>query len=223
MRLAILSRDPTLYSTYRLREAARQRGHDVQVIDHLRCIMRAGAAGLGLEIDGAVPRSFEAAIPRIGTSVSLYGVALTRHLEGMGARCVNCADAIALAHDKVATLQRVAAAGGPVPETAFGYGSYDAERMIELTGAAPTVVKLLCSTQGTGVILAENDKSAASIVQVFRSKFIDVLVQRFVEEARGVDFRAIVIGGQVVAAMRREGASGEFRSYRYGGGRGFKV
>ena len=218
MKIAILSRNRNLYSTRRLAEAAEARGHSVRIIDVLRCYMDIAPASAVIHYRGAPLERFDAVIPRIGASVTFYGSAVVRQFEMMGVYCVNESVAINRARDKLRSLQLLARRGIGLPVTAFAHSPDDTQDMIKLVGGAPMVIKLIEGTQGRGVVLAETDHAAASVVDAFRGLNAYFLVQEFIEEAKGADLRCLVIGGKVVAAMKRQAAPGEFRSNLHRGG-----
>lgn len=217
MKLGILSRKGSLYSTTRLKEAAEDRRHDVSVIDFLRCSMgiegkRRSILFRGEQID------VDAVIPRIGASVTFYGTAVVRQFETMGVYCLASASAISTSRDKLCAHQILARAGVDLPITAFARSVKDTSSVIEMVGGAPLVIKLHEGTQGNGVVLAETKKAAESVIDAFRQLDANILVQEFVKEARGSDVRCIVVGGRVVAAMLRHAAPGDFRSNLHRGG-----
>ncbi|MGY8779855.1 MAG: 30S ribosomal protein S6--L-glutamate ligase [Longimicrobiales bacterium] len=217
MRIGILSRQAKLYSTQRLIEAATERGHDVTVVNFLRCSM-------GLEgKNGAVlyrgePVNFDAIIPRIGASVTFYGTAVVRQFETMGVYTLVTASAIGRSRDKLRALQLLAREGIGLPVTAFARSTKDTDSIIDLVGGAPLIIKPVEGTQGSGVVLAETKKAAGSVIDAFRQFEANILVQEFIKEAGGSDVRCIVIGGRVVASMIRQAAPGEFRSNLHRGG-----
>lgn len=222
MKLAILSRKASLYSTRRLQEAATARGHQVQVVDYLRCYMSIAShrpevfyLGKSLGVD--------AVIPRIGASQTFYGTAVVRQFEMMGAYSLNESQAISRSRDKLRCLQLLARRGIGLPVTGFAHSTKDVGGLIDIVGGAPLVVKLLEGTQGIGVVLAENRKAAESVIEAFRGLKANILVQEYIREAGGQDIRAFVVGGKVVAAMRRTAPEGEFRSNLHRGGSASKV
>jgi ribosomal protein S6--L-glutamate ligase len=220
MRIAILSRYRRLYSTQKLRDAARARGHTVTVLDPLRCYMNIAASNASMHYNGkALPR-FDAVLPRIGASITFYGSAVVRQFETMGTYCLNSSAAIVRARDKLHCMQILAQRGIALPVTGFASSPGDTEDLLELVGGAPVVLKLLEGTQGKGVVLAETRKAAESVIDAFRGAAANFLVQQFVEEAGGRDLRCLVIGGRVVAAMERQAAPGDFRSNLHRGGTG---
>ena len=218
MKIAILSRDRNLYSTRRLVEAAEARGHTVRIIDVLRCYMNIAPRSPEIHYRGERLERFDAVIPRIGASVTFYGAAVVRQFEIMGVYCVNESVAITRARDKLRSLQLLARRGIGLPVTGFAHSPDDTADMIKLVGGAPLVIKLIEGTQGKGVVLADTDNAAASVIDAFRNLDAHFLVQEFIEEAKGSDIRCFVVGGKVVAAMKRKAAPGEFRSNLHRGG-----
>ena len=218
MKIALLSRKKDLYSTRRLVEAAEARGHTVRVIDVLRCYMNIAPRSPEIHYKGEKLEGFDAVIPRIGASVTFYGAAVVRQFEMMGVYCVNESVAITRARDKLRSLQLLARRGVGLPVTGFAHSPDDTDDMIKLVGGAPLVIKLIEGTQGKGVILTETDKAASSVIDAFRDLDAYFLVQEFIEEAKGSDIRCFVIGGKVVAAMKRKAMPGEFRSNLHRGG-----
>jgi len=218
VKIAILSRDRKLYSTRKLVEAAKARGHTVRVIDVLRCYMNIAPASPEIHYRGAKLEQFDAVIPRIGASVTFYGAAVVRQFEMMGVYCVNESVAITRARDKLRSLQLLARRGIGLPVTAFAHSPDDTADIIKLVRGAPVIIKLIEGAQGKGVVLAETDKAAGSVIGAFRNLDAYFLVQEFIEEAKGSDIRCFVVGGKVVAAMKRKAAPGEFRSNLHRGG-----
>ncbi len=218
MKIGILSRKASLYSTRRLAEAAQQRGHEVQVIDHLRCYMNITSHNPGIHYRGEPLKGFDAVIPRIGASVTFYGTAVVRQFEMMGVYSLNESVAISRSRDKLRCLQLLARDGVGLPVTAFAHSTKMTQDLIGVVGGAPLVVKLLEGTQGIGVVLAETEKSAESIIEAFRGLKAHFLVQEYIQEAAGADLRCFVIGNRVVATMMRQGKAGEFRSNLHRGG-----
>ncbi|MFO7300612.1 MAG: 30S ribosomal protein S6--L-glutamate ligase [Actinomycetes bacterium] len=217
MKIAILSRSSSLYSTARLREAAIARGHDVEVVDYLRCYMDITARRPKVLYRG-VELKPNAIIPRIGATYTFYGTAVVRQFEMADVYTPNSSDAISRSRDKLQSLQLLSRAGVALPTTSFAHSTQDIDGLLEVVGGPPVVVKLLEGTQGLGVVLAETRKAAESVITAFRQMDANILVQQFVKEAAGTDIRAFVIGGKVVAAMKRRGAPGEFRSNLHRGG-----
>ncbi|MCB1263604.1 MAG: 30S ribosomal protein S6--L-glutamate ligase [Mycobacterium sp.] len=218
MRIAILSRNAKLYSTRRLVEAVEQRGHDVVVLDHLKCYMDIASHNPAVHYRGAELDYFDAVIPRIGASVTFYGSAVVRQFEMMGTYCLNESVAITRSRDKLRSLQILARAGIGLPVTAFANSTDSTADLIEIVGGAPLVVKLLESTQGKGVVLCETRSAAEAIIEAFRGLKANFLVQEYIKEAGGADVRCFVVGNKVVAAMKRQAAAGEFRSNLHRGG-----
>ncbi|MDH4316278.1 MAG: 30S ribosomal protein S6--L-glutamate ligase, partial [Gammaproteobacteria bacterium] len=218
MKIGILSRNRKLYSTKRLVEAAQERGHEVRVINHLRCYMNIASFKPSIHLDGEMLSGFDAIIPRIGASVTFYGTAVVRQFEMMGTFCLNESVAISRSRDKLRSLQLLSRKGIGLPVTGFAHSPDDTDDLLNLVGGAPVVVKLLEGTQGKGVVLAETRNAAESVVEAFRGLNANFLVQEFVKEAKGADIRCFVIGEKVVAAMIRQGKEGEFRSNIHRGG-----
>jgi ribosomal protein S6--L-glutamate ligase len=219
VKIAILSRNATLYSTARLKEAAIARGHEVAVVDYLRCYMDITARRPKVLYRGEEVRP-HALIPRIGASYTFYGTAVVRQFEMADVFTLNGSDAISRSRDKLRSLQILSRGGVGLPTTSFAHSIQDVNGLLEVVGGTPVVVKLLEGTQGLGVVLAETKKAAESVIGAFRQLDANILVQQFIKEAGGEDIRAFVVGGKVVAAMRRRGAPGEFRSNLHRGGSG---
>lgn len=218
MKIAILSRNRHLYSTQRLIQASQARGHEVHVIDVLKCYMDINSRESGIYYHGQQLTGFDAVIPRIGASVTFYGTAVLRQLEIMGVYAVNDSIAITRARDKLRALQVLARSGIGMPLTGFAHSVDDTEALIKLVNGAPLVVKLLEGSQGKGVVLAETHQAAESLIDAFRNLSANFLVQEFIAEAGGCDIRCLVIGNQVVAAMQRNAKPGDFRSNLHRGG-----
>ena len=218
MKIAILSRNLSLYSTKRLVEAARSKGHDVRVIDPLKCYMNITSHKPSIHYKGEKLEGFHAVIPRIGTSVTFYGTAVVRQFEMMGTYCVNESVAITRSRDKLRSLQLLARKGIGLPVTGFAHDTSYTDDLIQMVGGTPLVIKLLEGTQGIGVVLAETPKAASSVIEAFRGLDANILVQEFIKEAEGADIRCFVIGDKVVASMMRKGKEGEFRSNLHRGG-----
>jgi ribosomal protein S6--L-glutamate ligase len=217
VKIAILSRGATLYSTARLKEAAIGRGHEVTVVDYLRCYMDITARRPKVLYRGEEVRP-HAVIPRIGASYTFYGTAVVRQFEMTDVFTLNSSDGISRSRDKLRALQIMSRAGVGLPTTSFAHSIQDVNGLLEVVGGTPVVVKLLEGTQGLGVVLAETKKAAESVIGAFRQLDVNILVQQFIKEAGGADIRAFVVGGKVVAAMRRQGAPGDFRSNLHRGG-----
>ena len=218
LRLAILTREPSNYSTRRLIEAAEARGHTMEVIDTSRCYMNIRAVGGEVHYDGRRLPHYDAVIPRIGASVTSYGTAVVRQFESLGTYCLSGSEGITVSRDKLHAHQVLARHRIGMPTTAFARSPKDSGNVISLVGGAPLVLKLLESTQGKGVVLAETKKAAESVISAFQGLKADFLVQSFVKEAAGEDIRCFVVGGKVVAAMRRRGKPDDFRSNLHQGG-----
>jgi len=218
MKIAILSRNAKLYSTSRLVEAAKQRGHDVRVFDHLRCYMNITSMRPSISYRGEKLEGYDAVIPRIGASVTFYGTAVLRQFEMMGVYPLNESVAISRSRDKLRSVQLLARKGVGLPVTGFARSPDDIDHLLNSVGGTKFVIKLLEGTQGIGVVLAENKKAAESVIEAFLGLNANILVQEFIEEAGGADIRCFVVDGKVVAAMKRQGKEGEFRSNLHRGG-----
>jgi ribosomal protein S6--L-glutamate ligase len=218
MKIAMLARNPNLYSHQRLKEAAEARGHRLDIINTLRCYMNIASRRPEVYYNGESLKGYDAVIPRIGASVTFYGTAVLRQFEMMGVYPLNESVAIGRSRDKLRSMQLLARDGIGLPVTTFAHDPKQTEEVLKLAGEAPLVIKLLEGTQGLGVVLADTNRSAKSVIEAFRATNTNILVQEFIKEAGGTDIRAIVIGGRVVAAMRRQGAEGEFRSNLHRGG-----
>lgn len=223
LRIAILTVNAKNYSSRRLIEAAEARGHRIDPIDTTRCYMNININSPSVLYDGAVLDRYDAVIPRIGSPLKDYGLAVVRQFELTGAFCLNRAPAIAAARDKLHALQVLARKGVAMPTTAFARSPKDTRHVLGLVGGAPLVVKLLQGSQGRGVVLAETAQAAESVISAFRDLDADILVQEFVEEAKGADIRCFVIGAKVVAAMKRQAKLGDFRSNLHQGGEALPV
>ena len=219
MKLAILSRNGKLYSTRRLVEAARDAGHSVRVLDPLRCYMRISTDGFAMHYRGKPLSGYQAVIPRIGASVTRYGTAVLRQFELMGSFTPNPSDAILRARDKLRCHQLLAAQGLGLPVTVFGDNPDDTHDLLSLLGPPPHVVKLNEGTQGAGVMLTEKPSASRSVIEALRGLYANFLVQEYIGEAKGADLRCFVVGGRVVAAMRRQAPKGDFRSNLHRGGK----
>jgi len=218
MKVAILSRNTKLYSTRRLVEAAKQRGHEVHVLDVLRCYMSITTRKPEIHYKGVALEGFDAVIPRIGASVTFYGTAVLRQFEMMGVYPLNESVAISRARDKLRACQLLARKGIGLPVTGFANKPDDIKDLIKMVGGSPAVIKILSGTQGIGVVLAETQQAAESVIESFFGLKVSVLVQEFIKEAGGADIRCFVVGEKVVAAMKRQGKEGEFRSNIHRGG-----
>lgn len=218
MKVAILSRKPSLYSTRRLKQAGEERGHEMQVIDYLRCYMNITAHRPMVLYQGRALEGFDAIIPRIGASQTFYGTAVVRQFEMMGVYPLNESQAITRSRDKLRCMQLLARRGIGLPVTGFAHSTKDIDGLIGVVGDPPLVIKLLEGTQGIGVVLAETRSAARSVIEAFRGLNANILVQEFIREASGNDIRCFVVGGKVVASMMRQGAPGEFRANIHRGG-----
>ncbi len=219
MQLVMLARNPGLYSHKRIVEAARARGHTIDVINTLHVHMNITSNNALLRYGGKTLPLYDAVIPRIGASITLYGLAVLRQFEMQGVFPLNESVAIGRSRDKLRALQLLARAGVGLPATAFAHGPRKVLEVLAEVGGAPVVIKLLEGTQGMGVILAETEASAKSTIEAFSAASVEILVQEFISEAMGTDVRALVVGKKVVAAMRRTGRKGEFRSNLHRGGK----
>lgn len=218
MKIAILSRNAKLFSTRRLVEAARDQGHQVRVLDPLRCYMRIKPSEFSMHYKGKELADYDAVIPRIGASVTFYGTAVLRQFEMMGAFTPNGSDAILRARDKLRCLQHLAVEGIGLPSTVFGDSPDDTQDLLDMLGGNSHVIKLVEGSQGQGVLLAEKLSDSKALIEAFRGLYANFLVQEFIREAKGADFRCFVVGGKVIAAMRRQAKPGEFRSNLHRGG-----
>jgi ribosomal protein S6--L-glutamate ligase len=218
MKVAILSRNPKLYSTRRLVEAGAQRGHEMRVINTLRCYMNIASHRPAIHYRGENLSGFDAVIPRIGASITFYGAAVLRQFEMMGVYPLNESVAITRARDKLRSLQLLSRKGIGLPVTGFAHSPDDVDDLIKMVGGAPVVIKLLEGTQGIGVVLAETNKAAESVIEAFMGLQANILVQEYIREAGGADIRCLVVGDKVVAAMKRQAKEGEFRSNLHRGG-----
>lgn len=218
MKIGILSRNPKLYSTKRLVEAGKKRGHSMHVIDTLKCYMDITASKPVVRYQGSKLEGFDAIIPRIGASITNYGAAVIRQFEMMGVFCLTESVALGRSRDKLRALQLLSRKDIGMPATGFAHHVDNTKDLIKLVGGAPLVVKLLEGTQGRGVVLAETAKAAESVIDAFRELEADFLVQEFIKEAGGCDVRCFVIGNKVIAAMERTAQVGEFRSNLHCGG-----
>lgn len=218
MKIAILSRNKKLYSTQRLVEAGIERGHEVDVIDTLHCYMDITSSRPTVRYHGEDLPLYDAVIPRIGSSITFYGTAVARQFEMMGTFNVNESVAISRSRDKLRSLQLLSRKGIGLPRTGFASKPDNIKDLIKNVGGAPLVIKLLEGTQGIGVVLAETSKAAESIIEAFMGLQANILIQEYIKESGGADIRCLVIGGRVVAAMKRQAAEGEFRSNLHRGG-----
>jgi ribosomal protein S6--L-glutamate ligase len=218
MKIALLSRNRKLYSTRRLIEAATERGHEIKVLDALRCYMNIASHKPTIHYKGEQLIGFDAVIPRIGASITFYGTSVLRQFEVMGVYPLNESVAISRSRDKLRSMQLLSRRGLGMPVTGFANKPDDVKDLIKMVGGAPLVIKLLEGTQGIGVVLAETAKAAESVIEAFMGVKADILVQEYIKEAGGADIRCFVVGGKVVAAMKRQAVAGEFRSNLHRGG-----
>lgn len=218
MKIGILSRGPKLYSTRRLVEAAEAKGHEVMVIDPLKCFMNITSHKPSVHFKDQSLNDFDVIIPRIGASITFYGTAVVRQFEMMNAYCLNESVAISRSRDKLRSLQLLSKKGLGLPVTGFAHSTKNTDDLIKMVGGAPLVIKMLEGTQGKGVVLAETKKAAESVIDAFRGLNAHFLVQEYVKEAAGADIRCFVIGEKVVASMMRQALEGEFRSNLHRGG-----
>ncbi len=218
MKIVILSRNPKLYSTRRLVEAAQERGHEIMILDVLRAYMNITSHKPSIHYKGQVIEGVDAIIPRIGASVTFYGTAVLRQFEMMGVYPLNESVALTRSRDKLRSMQLLSRKGIGLPITGFASKPDDIKDMVDMVGGAPLVVKLLEGTQGIGVVLAETQKAAESVIEGFMGVKANILVQEYIKESGGADIRCFVIDGKVVAAMKRQAKDGEFRSNLHRGG-----
>lgn len=223
MKIGILSRNPRIYSTHRLVKAALSRGHQVQVVNPLRCYMNITSAKPMVHYRDSILNDFDAIIPRIGASVTFYGTAILRQFEMMGMYALNDSTSITRSRDKLRSLQILSRSGIGLPTTSYAHSTKMTEKLIEMVGGAPCVIKLIEGTQGKGVILAETPKAAESVIDGLRQMKAHFLVQEFIKESNGCDIRAFIIGDKVVASMMRKAKEGEFRSNLHRGGSAIPV
>lgn len=218
MKIAMMARNADLYSHQRLKEAAEARGHSLDIINTLRCYMNIASSRPEIYYNGEKLVGYDAVIPRIGASVTFYGLAVLRQFEMMGVYPLNESVAIGRSRDKLRSMQLLARDGIGLPVTTFAHDPKQTEEVLALAGDAPLVIKLLEGTQGIGVVLADTNRSARSVIEAFRGAKVNILVQEFIKEAGGTDIRALVVGGKVIAAMKRTGAADDFRSNLHLGG-----
>jgi ribosomal protein S6--L-glutamate ligase len=213
MKIILLASNPNLYSNLRIIEEAKNRGHEVDFVNVGDCYIKVAASGCEVFCEGGKKlEKIDCVIPRIRPAMTFYGTTIIRQFEVMGLRCLNGSDAIAKSRDKLHSLQIMSQHGLNIPTTSFANSSYETEDLIKLVESAPLVVKLLEGTKGVGVVLAETNKAAESVINAFRSLKADILVQNYIKESKGQDIRCFVVGGQVVASMERVAQAGEFRA-----------
>ncbi|TYB89199.1 30S ribosomal protein S6--L-glutamate ligase [Oceaniovalibus sp. ACAM 378] len=218
MKIVMLAQNANLYSHQRMKEVAESRGHTLDIIKTLGCYMNIASRRPEIYYNGAKLPKYDAVIPRIGASVTFYGLAVLRQFEMQGTYPLNESVAIGRSRDKLRSMQLMARDGIGLPVTTFAHDSKQTDAVLKLAGGAPTVIKLLEGTQGIGVVLADTERSAKSVIEAFRGANVNIMVQEFIKEAGGTDIRALVVGGKVIAAMKRTGAEGEFRSNLHRGG-----
>jgi len=218
MKIAILSRKSNLYSTTRLRQAALDKGHYVRVIDHMQCNLIMEKGKPKIQYRGEILPKYDAIIPRIGASVTYYGAAVIRQFEMMNVYTPVTSSSLLRSRDKLRCLQNLSRAGLGLPRTVFTNFSRNADDLVKLAGGAPLIIKLLEGTQGLGVVLAETKSAATSVIEAFHDLKAKVIVQEFIEESKGADLRAFVVGGEIVGSMKRQAKEGEFRSNLHRGG-----
>ena len=214
----MLARNPNLYSHRRLVEAAEARGHTLDILNTLRCTVHIASHRPTVFYNGEPVPRYDAIVPRIGASITHYGMAVLRQFEMGGVWPLNESVAIGRSRDKLRSMQILAKHGLGLPLTAFAHDPRQTSEIIKAVNGPPVVIKLLEGTQGIGVVLAETEASAKSVIEAFRGANVNILVQEFIKEAGGTDIRALVIGGKVVAAMKRTGAPDDFRSNLHRGG-----
>lgn len=218
MKIGILSRSSQLYSTIRMRAVCEKRGHQVQIINPLRCYMNVSKRHPEIHFQGRVLEDFDAIIPRIGTTITFYGTAVVRQFEMMGVYSLNNEKSINRSRNKLVSMQLLAQHGIPMPRTGFADSPGDTEDLLNLVGGVPVVIKLTEGTQGMGVVLGETKKAAESVIEALRGLQATFLVQEYIEESNGADIRCFVVGNQVVASMKRHAKEGDFRSNLHRGG-----
>jgi ribosomal protein S6--L-glutamate ligase len=223
MKVLILSSNPALYSTNRLIEEFTKNDIECEVVDPSRCYLDLFSGQPMVYFMGKKLNDFDAILPRIGASISHYGISVVRQFEMMGVYCLNSSSAISRSRDKLRSLQLLSKQGIPLPKTSFASSTEQTQDLIKLVGGAPNVVKLVEGSQGRGVVLAETQKASESLIDAFRELHANFLVQEFIADANGADIRCFVVGGKVVAAMMRQAKEGEFRSNIHRGGKGMAV
>ena len=223
MKIAMLARNPSLYSHQRLVAAAEERGHEIQIIDTLRVYINVASHRPEMRYKGVKLEGFDAVIPRIGASITFFGTAVLRQFEVMGVYPLNESVAIGRSRDKLRSLQLLARRGIGLPVTVFAHATSQADDILDMIGGAPVIIKLLEGTQGIGVVLGETPGAAKSMIQAFGGLKANILVQEFIKEAGNQDIRCLVIGDKVVASMMRKGVEGDFRSNLHRGGQALKV
>ncbi|AEH60534.1 alpha-L-glutamate ligase, RimK family [Methanosalsum zhilinae DSM 4017] len=218
-----MSENKNLYSTKRLVEVAQKRGHEVIVINTLRCYMNITSRKPSIHYRGEILPAFDAVIPRIGHSISFYGASVVRQFEMMNVFCLNESVAITRARDKLRSLQLLSRKGIGLPVTGFAHSPDDIEDLVKMVGGPPLVIKLLEGTQGIGVVLAETRSAARSVIEAFLEMKVNIMVQEYIRESGGADIRCFVVGNKVIASMMRQAVPDEFRSNIHRGGTGKSV
>lgn len=220
MKIAILSKGPGNYSTKRLKEEALARGHEVRVINYTKCYMTVESSNPVVRYEGEVLSDFDVIIPRIAAGLTKYGTSVVRQFEMMGIFTTASSIAIARSRDKLRSVQILARSGVGIPKTVFARDTADLEDVLEQVGGAPAIIKVARGTHGNGVVLAETKKAAQAVMQAFYVEGVNFLVQEYIEESAGTDIRAFVVGGKVVASMKRQSLDDDFRSNIHQGGEG---
>ena len=218
MKILMISRNPLLYSHQRLLEAAKARGHTLDIINTLQIYMSIKTGESQIKHQGTLLHDYDAIIPRIGASVTLYGLAVLRQFEYKGVWSLNSSDAIGRSRDKLQTMQLLSYHGIDLPTTTFAHSTQYTDDMLDMVGGVPAIIKVLEGTQGLGVVLGETRKSVRSVVEAFREANKHILIQEYIQEANSTDIRCFVIGDEVVAAIKRIGPNGDFRSNLHRGG-----
>jgi len=224
MKIILLASNPKLYSNRRIIEAARSRGHEVSFVNVGECYVKVDSNSSEIYFDeGKKIEKINYVIPRIKPAMTFYGSVIVRQFETIGVKCLNGADAIINSRDKLSTLQILAKHKFNIPTTSFANSSYETKDIIKLVGSSPLVIKLLEGTKGVGVVLAETNKAAESVINAFRSLKADILVQQYIKESKGQDIRCFVVGDEVVASMQRMAQEGEFRANIHLGAKAYAV
>lgn len=223
MKIAILSKGADNYSTKRLVEEATARGHEVSVINYAKCYVTIESNNPAIHYQGEPLGKFDAIIPRISTSLTKYGTSIVRQFESQGAFTTASSISVVRSRDKLRSIQLLARAGVGIPKTVFARETADVEDVIRQAGGVPLIIKVARGTHGNGVVLAETKKAAEAVMQAFYVEGVNFLVQEFVKESAGTDIRAVVVGGRVVASMKRQSLDDDFRSNLHQGGIGEKV
>lgn len=218
MKMLMMARNPNLYSHKRLAEAARSHGHTIDIIDTLQVYMSVSTHRSYIKYKGKILEGYDVVIPRIGASITMYGLAVLRQLEMMGVWSLNDSVAIGKSRDKLRAMQLLARRGIGLPVTAFAHSTKYTDDIISMVGGAPVIIKLLEGTQGIGVVLEETPVAARSVIEAFREVNVNILLQEYIKEANATDIRCLVVGGKVVASMKRKGPPDDFRSNLHRGG-----